>query len=91
MESKMTSKGQITIPKEIREALELKPGDKVALTIVGDEVIMTRRNREWSDLIGFLGDPPGGPATLEELDEAVKEAVGRHVLGLDGDDHEDAA
>jgi len=34
--SNMTSKGQVTVPKEIRDLLGLKPGDRVAFVIEGD-------------------------------------------------------
>jgi antitoxin PrlF len=88
----LTSKGQITLPKDIREKLSLRPGDMIAWTIVDDHLVGTPRNLEFADLAGILGDPPGGPATLEEIDTAVREAVGRHVAGeQERDGHEDAA
>jgi AbrB family looped-hinge helix DNA binding protein len=34
--SKVTSKGQTTLPREVREALSLKPGDRVVYQIEGD-------------------------------------------------------
>lgn len=89
----LTSKGQLTIPKDVRDALTLKPGDTIAWTVVDGHLIGTPRNIEFADLAGFLGNPPGGPATLEEIDAAVRSAVGRHVTsdhnGHDG--REDAA
>jgi len=33
---KMTSKGQVTIPKKIRDYLGLKPGSEIEFTMVGD-------------------------------------------------------
>ncbi len=42
--SAVSSKGQVTIPKEIREALELKPGDKVVF-IEREHEISIRRSR----------------------------------------------
>ena len=88
----MTSKGQLTIPKDVREKLALKAGDKIALTVVDDHIVGTPRNRKFAELAGILGDPPGGPATIEEIDTAVREAVGRHVGGAPtGKTHEDAA
>ena len=34
--SKLTSKGQVTIPKEVRKRLHLKPGDTLACEVEGD-------------------------------------------------------
>ncbi|MHA1582348.1 MAG: AbrB/MazE/SpoVT family DNA-binding domain-containing protein [Candidatus Baldrarchaeia archaeon] len=39
--AKISSKGQITIPKEIRELLRLKPGDRVKIEVKGDFAILT--------------------------------------------------
>ncbi len=77
----LTSRGQFTIPKDVRNALSLKTGDTIAWTVMDGYLIGTPRNLEFADLAGFLCDPPGGPATLEEIDTAVRDAVGRHVAG----------
>lgn len=87
----LTSKGQLTLPKDVRDSLALKAGDKIAWTVVDNLLIGTPRNLHFSDLAGVLGDPPGGPATLEEIDQAVREAVGRHAGGPNRSDREDAA
>ena len=43
MHSKLSSKGQVTIPKEVRESLGLEPGDFVTYEISeGDAVILRR-------------------------------------------------
>jgi AbrB family looped-hinge helix DNA binding protein len=39
----MTSKGQVTIPKRMREALGLKPGSKVAFEYQGNGKALIRR------------------------------------------------
>jgi len=36
----LTSKGQATIPAQIRKVLSLKPGDQVAFEVHGDEVVL---------------------------------------------------
>jgi antitoxin PrlF len=41
--SVLSSKGQVTIPKEVRELLRLKPGDFVIYEIAGDETVTLRR------------------------------------------------
>ena len=40
--SKVTSKGQVTIPKEVREALHVHPGDELAYEIQGTTVLVRR-------------------------------------------------
>jgi antitoxin PrlF len=42
IKSKLTSKAQTTIPRAVREALRLEPGDEVVYRIEGDHVILTR-------------------------------------------------
>lgn len=53
----LTSKGQITLPKAIRQALGVTTGGKVAFELRGGEVIVTRADAEHEDpAIGaFLG------------------------------------
>ena len=38
----MTTKGQVTVPREIRDRLGLKSGDKVAFTMLSDGTIVMR-------------------------------------------------
>ena len=40
--SKLSSQGQVTVPKAIRDHLALRPGDLVAYEVVGDKVVLTR-------------------------------------------------
>lgn len=78
--STVTSKGQITIPKAIREALRLKPGDEVLFVPHHDgRVEMVARNLSVDDLIAALRAivPPwqGPPVTVEEMNEGIGAAV----------------
>lgn len=45
IEATVTSKGQITIPKEVRESLELKSGKKIVFVIRGKEAIMMPKSK----------------------------------------------
>jgi AbrB family looped-hinge helix DNA binding protein len=45
MHSKLTSKGRVTIPKKVREALGLKPGDHVSYEIADDNSVILRRGK----------------------------------------------
>ena len=40
--SKLSSQGQVTVPKAIRDQLALQPGDLVAYEVVDDKVVLTR-------------------------------------------------
>ena len=40
--ARITAKGQMTIPKKVREAAHLKSGDVVALDVEGDRVLMRK-------------------------------------------------
>ena len=40
--ARITSKGQMTIPKKVREAARLEAGDLVALDVDGDRVLMRK-------------------------------------------------
>jgi len=42
-ESILSTKNQIVIPKEAREALGLKPGDKILVVTRGDKVIVLQK------------------------------------------------
>jgi antitoxin PrlF len=56
---RMTSKGQVTIPKRVRDYLGLKPGSEVEFVVVGDGQIglRTKANPEkgrFDNLVGTL-------------------------------------
>jgi AbrB family looped-hinge helix DNA binding protein len=54
-ESTLTSKGQTTIPKAIRESLRLKPGDRITFTPMPDGTVLMRvKNKSVMSLAGSL-------------------------------------
>lgn len=68
----MTTKGQITIPKEIRDALHLKPGDRVDFVLFEDGTAkLLPMNVKLEDLIGML-KYDGPPVTIEQMNDAIK-------------------
>ena len=51
----MTTKGQVTVPREIRDRLGLKSGDKMAFTMLSDgTVVMRPKTRRLAELAGTL-------------------------------------
>ncbi len=77
MESAITSKGQATIPKPIRDHLNLKPGDRVKFFIFPDGRVVMLPVLPVTALKGMLPSGKGRPATLEEMDVAIAKGATR--------------
>lgn len=54
--AKVTSKGQITVPKVVRDALGIKEGDVVAFRVDGNRALLTR-TPNFLDLAGSVKAP----------------------------------
>jgi len=64
----LTSKGQTTIPKEIRDGLGMKPGDRISFTLMPDgTVIMRVKRRSVMELAGVLHKKGRKPVPIDEL------------------------
>jgi len=75
--STLTSKGQTTIPKDIRERLNLHPGDRLEFVIDEDgRVLVLPASIDASELAGML-KPPAKPVTVEEMNRAIRTRGGR--------------
>ncbi len=76
MESaKITSKGQITIPKLVRDTLGVRSGDRVHFVIRTDGVVeMFPRTRDLLSLAGMLKSKESG-VSVKDMDAAIGEAV----------------
>jgi AbrB family looped-hinge helix DNA binding protein len=71
MEATMTSKGQVTIPKTVRDLLQLRTGDRVDFIVESDgTVVMVPLTRSIKSLKGML-PKPGKTVTLDEMDKAI--------------------
>lgn len=62
----LSTKGQIVLPREIREALGLQKGDKLEVRLEEDRVVLTRveapEQQEWQRWRGYLA----GASSLRE-------------------------
>lgn len=70
--AKITSKGQITLPREVREKLGLESGDSVRFEIEGGEVkVYPDRHFDFSTLIGaaFLSEEWNGLSATEVIED----------------------
>lgn len=74
--STITSKGQITIPKAVREELGLREGDRVAFRVLDDgTVVVEPETIDLLDLGGIL-QPRRRGVTLAEMDETIRTKAG---------------
>lgn len=72
----ITSKGQITIPKEIRDSLMLHTGDRIDFTVTENgEVLLKPLTRRVDDLFGRLQKNGQQALTVEAMDAAISKRV----------------
>ena len=83
--AKMTTKGQITVPKSVRTRLGLKPGDRVLFVVESDgSARMIAANRDISSLAGTL-PAPKRKATLAQIEASVARAATARLQRHDRD------
>ena len=77
--STVTSKGQITIPKEIRDQMGLKTGDRIDFVRERNGRFSLKPiNTDFRSMRGMIKSPLGRPITLKEMDEAIaRGAIGK--------------
>lgn len=71
----MTSKGQFTMPAEIRRQLRLKPQDQLTVSVVDGNILLKPDKLTLEDVIGSLPSPPGIETGDFEaiIDQAIEE------------------
>ena len=75
LHSKVTQKGQVTIPAKVREELNINEGDTVHFTQIDKDTmsISVRKNLSLRSLAGFL-QKPDKSITLDEMQEIIEES-----------------
>jgi AbrB family looped-hinge helix DNA binding protein len=72
----VTSKGQITIPKAVRDALGLHTGDRVEFVAQGrDGAVMRPMTRTVDEVFGRAHKAGRAPRTTEEMNEAIRDRI----------------
>lgn len=67
----VTSKGQVTIPKDVRDALNLKQGTRLLFVLQRDGTVLIRpQTIDLRDLIGILKTTKH--VTVEEMNETIE-------------------
>ncbi|WP_454061218.1 AbrB/MazE/SpoVT family DNA-binding domain-containing protein [Candidatus Nitrospira salsa] len=79
--STMTRKGRVTIPKEIRDRLEVKEGDQVFFVVKGEEIILKVIRGTILDLKGSI-KATRHPEDFEKIRQSVKQVRSTKVSHL---------
>lgn len=78
--SVLTSKGQITVPKEVRKSLNLKPSDRVVITVENGHAILKPVHGNILDLGGSVKIPKDKkPIDFKKVRREVQKAVAKKV------------
>ena len=72
----MTSKGQITINKTLRDGLGVEPGEKLEVQVRPDGGLVIlpvrRKTRSWDELFGMFERPADvAPVSIEDMNESI--------------------
>jgi AbrB family looped-hinge helix DNA binding protein len=73
--SALTSKGQVTIPSDIRRQLHLRPGDKVGFMVENDHIVMVRKEKNIKAAFGIL--KAKRTVSLAKINKVAREKVKR--------------
>jgi AbrB family looped-hinge helix DNA binding protein len=72
MESALSSKGQATIPKAVRDYLHIEPGDRIKFFLHPDGSVVILPKIPISSLKGIVPGNPAHPASLDDMQSAIE-------------------
>ena len=76
--STLTSKGQTTVPKEIRDLLHIQPGDRIEYVLEGTRVYLAPATMTLDQFCALLPPSPQ-KHTVEEINEAIREQASKNA------------
>lgn len=79
LSSSVTTKGQVTIPMELREKLGIKPGDRVGFVDEDGKIVLQRQETAIEAVFGIVKTRKG--ATLEQIEDAIAAGRSRNARG----------
>jgi AbrB family looped-hinge helix DNA binding protein len=78
----VSDKGQVTLPKPLRDQLGIRPGSRLEFVVVADGVLQVKLlARGSAALAGLLARPGEAPRSLSEQEAAVTEVVRERAKG----------
>lgn len=75
----LTSKGQITIPKPIRDSLNLRTGDRLAFVMHGpSEAVLKPITKSVDQVFGLLHRPKASAVSVDDMNRAIARRMRKH-------------
>lgn len=69
----ITSKGQVTIPIDVRKSLNLDVGDKIEIIVTKEgEAVLKLLSKKVDDVFGMLKKPNQKVVSIDEMNDAIK-------------------
>ena len=81
--STATSKGQTTIPKQVRDIMGIKDGTPLTWTYEDGRLTVRARTKRLEDFVPMV-PPNGRRVSIEEMNDAIGEAVTERMKRADG-------
>ena len=74
----LTTKGQLVVPKAIRDLMGIHPGDRLDFVVLDDgNVLMRPATEDVSRLKGLLRRPGRAPVSVEEMNQVIRQRGAR--------------
>ena len=80
----ISSKGQIAIPKAVRQRLNLKAGTEISIDVQGEALVMKRLVRNFPDWRTMQGMVRGGESLTQALEAEHRAELARDDARLQG-------
>ena len=72
----ITTKGQVTIPKSVRDSLMLSTGDKIEFIVTNKrEALIRPKSKKVDEVFGILHKPGRKAVSVEEMDEKIRQRM----------------
>lgn len=75
MQTTITSKGQVTLPKALRERLGLGPGDKIEFLFDAQGEVRLLAIKQHVTKLKGMAPRPDRPLSLDEIDQAISDSA----------------